>query len=154
MARSPRVRRLNETVREKLAVILTEEISDPRLDLVTITGVQVSSDGSYAEVYVIAHGDQDRYDEALEGLESAKGRIRSLLARTLNTRTVPELRFHIDSSVDEGARIDEALKAVPPTIAEEREREAELAAAQAAATAAAEATEGEAADGEDETGDA
>ncbi|MBI5230767.1 MAG: 30S ribosome-binding factor RbfA [Coriobacteriales bacterium] len=149
MSRSPRARRLDETVREKLAYILTEEISDPRLDLVTLTGVQVTSDHSYADVYVIAHGDQERYDEALAGLESAKGRIRSLLARTVRTRTVPELRFHIDTSVDEGMRIDEALKHVPPTIveAETHASEESDATAEAGATGNADALEPDA--GED-----
>lgn len=116
MPRNPRARRLDETVRERLAQILAEEISDPRLDLVTLTGVRVTSDHSYADAYVIAHGDLDRYQEVLDGLNSAKGRIRSLLARNLRTRTVPELRFHIDESVDEGMRIDEALHNVPPSL--------------------------------------
>lgn len=125
MARNPRARRLDETVRENLAFILAEEISDPRLELVTVTGVEITSDHSYADVYVIAHGDAERYAEALAGLDSAKGRIRSLLARTIRTRTVPELRFHIDESVDEGMRIDAALRNVPPTLEGEDEEVAE-----------------------------
>lgn len=116
MARNPRARRLDETVRAKLARILAEDISDPRIDLVTVTGVELTPDHSYADVYVIAHGDAERYAEALAGLESAKGRIRSLLARSVRTRTVPELRFHLDESVDEGMRINEALRNVPPTL--------------------------------------
>lgn len=107
---TPRTRRLNETVKEALASILVEEVQDPRLDLATITGVEVSRDLSYADVYVIAHGDEARYAELLEGLESAKGRIRSALGQRVTMRIVPVLRFHIDQSVDTGMRIAEVIE--------------------------------------------
>ncbi len=81
-----------------------------------MTGAEVSPDCSVANVFVIAHGDEARYAEVLAGLESAKGRIRSLLGRWMKTRVTPELRFAIDPSVDEGMRIAEALKAVPPSL--------------------------------------
>ena len=116
MKQTPRTRKVNETVREAVASILCDEISDPRLELVTVTGAEVSPDFSVATVYVIAHGDEARYAEVLAGLESAKGRIRSLLGRRVKTRLTPELRFAIDTSVDEGMRISEALKDVPPSL--------------------------------------
>lgn len=122
MKQTPRTRKVNETVREAIASILLDEISDPRLDLVTVTGAQVSPDFSVAVVYVTAHGSEDRYAEVLSGLESAKGRIRSLLGRRVKTRLTPELRFEIDTGIDEGMRITEALKDVPPSLLEERER--------------------------------
>ena len=116
MKETPRTRKLSEMAREAIANILFEKISDPRLDMVTVTGVKVSSDLTVANVYVIAHGDQERYDEVLAGLESSKGRIRSLLGQRVKMRFTPELRFFIDESVDEGMRISEALKDVPPTL--------------------------------------
>ncbi len=118
MKQTPRTRKINETAREAIASILLDEISDPRLDLVTITGVNVAPDLTTANVYVTAHGEQDRYAEVLAGLESAKGRIRSLLGKRVKLRLTPELRFFIDESVDHGMRISEALKDVPPTLAE------------------------------------
>ncbi len=121
MKETPRTRKLNEMAREAIASILIEKIADPRLDMVTLTGVKVSSDLTVANVYVIAHGDQERYDEVLAGLESAKGRIRSLLGQRVKMRFTPELRFFIDESVDEGMRISEALKDVPPTLLAEEE---------------------------------
>ena len=121
MKQTPRTRKLAETVREIVASILMDEISDPRLELVTVTGAQVAPDVSVATVFVIAHGDEERYEEVLAGLASASGRIRSLLGARLHTRVTPELRFEIDRSVDEGFRISEALKVVPPSLlAEER----------------------------------
>ena len=80
MKQTPNSRRLNETAREIIANILITEVSDPRLDLVTVTGAEVSPDRSVMSVYVST--DPDRYDEVLEGLESAKGRIRTLLGKS------------------------------------------------------------------------
>ena len=114
MKQNSATRRLAEEAREKIATILMMEISDPRLDLVTVTGCEVSVDRSVCKVWVSA--DPDSYDEVLEGLQSAKGRIRSLLGRSLTWSVTPELFFQIDRSTDEAQRIAEALKNVPPTM--------------------------------------
>jgi len=113
---------LNEQAREVVASLLVSEVSDPRLELVTVTGAEVSPDRSVLLVFVST--DPDRYDEVLEGLESAKGRIRSLAGRALGWRVTPELKFYIDKSVDSGMRIEEALQQVPPSLAAERAAEA------------------------------
>ncbi|TLM98183.1 MAG: 30S ribosome-binding factor RbfA [Actinobacteria bacterium] len=121
MRQTPRTRKLNENVREAVAFILAEEISDPRLELVTVTGAEVAQDLSIAYIFVIAHGDEERYTEVLEGLNSAKGRIRTLLGKSVPMRVVPELRFEIDRSVDEGMHMNQMLLDVPPTLAARRE---------------------------------
>ena len=121
MKQTPATRRLGEQLREKLGYILLFEISDPRLDLVTLTGVDVAVDRSYARVFVSC--DDTRYDEVLEALESAKGRIRSLLARSLDWRVTPVLDFRIDRSTDEAERISRALENVPATLAVEKDEE-------------------------------
>ena len=121
MRETPRARRLNDAVQEAIAFIIEEDVADPRLELVTVTGADVSRDLSVARVYVTAHGGEERYAEVLEGLESAKGRIRSLLARRVPMRQTPELRFEVDTSVDAGMRMSEALSDVPPTLAARRE---------------------------------
>ena len=144
MKQTPATRRLNEQAREVVASLLVSEVSDPRLELVTVTGAEVSPDRSVLLVFVST--DPERYDEVLEGLESAKGRIRSLAGRALGWRVTPELKFYIDKSVDSGQRIEEALLEVPPSLAAEREaeaaaaRDAEL---ELAAEAIAEAEAGE-----------
>ena len=81
MKQTQATRRLGEQLREKLGYILLFEVSDPRLDLVTLTAVEVAVDRSFARVYVSC--DASRYDEIMEALASAKGRIRSLLARSI-----------------------------------------------------------------------
>lgn len=107
-------RRLGEQLREKLGYILLFEISDPRLDLVTLTGVEVAVDRSYARIFVSC--EEDRYEEVLAALNAAKGRIRSLLARSLDWRVTPELDFRIDRSTDEAERIAKALEDRPATL--------------------------------------
>src|SRR5574340_793662 len=113
MKSTPRTRKLGDNVREALAEVLRDDVSDPRLDFATITSVQVSADLGVADVYVTTHGDAERYQALMEGLHSADKRIRSGLARRVSMRVVPELRYHLDTSVDEGMRISEALKNVP-----------------------------------------
>jgi len=111
MQQNPVSGRSNEIVREKLASILLYHITDPRLAFVTIQSVEVSRDRSVARIYVTA--ERGHYDEAAEGLESAKGRMRSLLGTDLGWRVTPELRFHIDTSLDEAERIAAILKESP-----------------------------------------
>lgn len=106
----PRSRAMGETVREILARLLLEEIADPRLDLVTVTGVVMSPDLRHATVFVTAHGDEARMAEALAGLESAKGRLRTLLGASVRLRYVPELHFKIDPAIDEASRISDAIR--------------------------------------------
>lgn len=107
-------RRLAKQAREVIATILMTEVSDPRLAMVTVTSCEVSIDRSLCRVYVSAPAGS--YEDVMAGLESARGRIRSLFGQAVNWRVTPELDFRIDTTVDEAMRITEALKNVPPTI--------------------------------------
>ena len=109
MKQSSSNRRVNEQAREVISEILLFEISDPRLDMVTITGVEVSYDRSVANVYYST--EPSRYTEVAQAFNAAAGRIRSLIAKKLSWRVAPELRFHLDESVDNAQRIAEALSA-------------------------------------------
>ena len=88
-------------------IILLFEISDPRLNMVTITSCEVSFDRSVANIYYTT--EPSRYLEVAAAFEAAGGRIRSLMAKKLSWRMAPELRFMLDSSVDEAERIASAL---------------------------------------------
>lgn len=114
MKQTPSSRKNNQIARDKIATIIMTEISDPRLDMITVTDARVSKDRSVCNVYISA--DAGRYDEVREGLESAKGRIRSILGRTLGWRVTPELRFMIDETVDNAERIEKVLLDVPETM--------------------------------------
>lgn len=121
MKQTPTSRKVNEVAREKIASILLTEVSDPRLALITVTGVEVSIDRSLCNVYIST--DPVRYEEVERGLESAKGRVRSLLGKDLGWRVTPELRFTIDTSVDEAERISQALQDVPVTLSIPKDEE-------------------------------
>ena len=101
-------RRVNEQARQVIAETLMFDISDPRLQLVTITGCEVSFDRSVCNVYYTAS--PDAYEDVEIAFSKAKGKIRSVLAKKLSWRTSPELRFFIDSSVDEAEKIARALE--------------------------------------------
>lgn len=101
-------RKANEAARSVLASLLLTEFSDPRLELITVTSVRVSKDRSVATVLVSSSPED--YEDTLAGLESAKGRLRSLLGKELSWRVTPELRFVIDTGVDHAQEIDAFLK--------------------------------------------
>jgi len=105
----PRSRAMGETVREIIARLILEEVADPRLDLITVTGVDMSPDLRHANVFVTAHGDEARLAEVLVGLDSAKGHLRSLLGRAITLRHVPALHFRVDPAIDEATRITDAI---------------------------------------------
>ncbi|MCL2379453.1 MAG: 30S ribosome-binding factor RbfA [Coriobacteriia bacterium] len=107
MSRQNFSRKNDEAARAAVALIIEREISDPRIFMTTVTGVEVSPDKSVAHVFV--SNDPERYEEMLAGLESAKGRIRSLLSKAVGWRSTPELHFHVDEALDEGQRIADIL---------------------------------------------
>lgn len=119
MKQNKNSRRINEQAREKLAYILMFDVSDPALQFVTLTGCEVSIDKSFLKAYVSC--DADRYEEVLQALTRAKGRIRSLLGRALGWRVTPEIAFAIDESTDEADRISRALENVSPTLSQEKD---------------------------------
>lgn len=107
MKQSSSNRRVNAQAQEVIASILLFEISDPRLSMVTITGCEVSYDRAACNVFYSAP--RNEYEAAESAFKKANGRIRSLMARKLSWRVAPELRFILDTSVDEAERIGRAL---------------------------------------------
>ena len=108
MKQSNSTRKLNEQAREVISGILLFEIADPRLDLVTIVGCEVSFDRSVCNVFYSTA--PERYQEVAEAFKAAGGHIRSVMAKELSWKVAPELRFMLDESVDEAERIAKALE--------------------------------------------
>ncbi|MBZ9558276.1 MULTISPECIES: 30S ribosome-binding factor RbfA [unclassified Modicisalibacter] len=112
-----RTDRVADQLQQELAVLIQREVKDPRLGMVTVSGVTVSRDLGYADVYITLLGDDDaaRIKENLAVLKRAGGFLRSQIARRMKLRHVPELRFHYDESVTRGHKlsslIDEAVEA-------------------------------------------
>jgi ribosome-binding factor A len=118
MATASRSARIADQIQRELAEIVRMEVRDPRVGMITLTGVELSRDQSHAKVFFTILGPESAAEDALEGLQRAAGFLRSELAHRLTTRKVPELHFAFDESVERGVRlsklIDEALKPVAP----------------------------------------
>jgi ribosome-binding factor A len=111
MTRSSKHRpeRLAALIQESVAGAVSTLVKDPRVGFLTVTGVTVSPDGSHAVVRVSVMGEQEEKERALQGLESARGFLRSHLAKTLALRTIPDLRFELDRGLEHAQRINRIL---------------------------------------------
>jgi len=110
----PRSRRIAEQIQRELAELIRLELKDPRVSgLVTVTDVEVSRDQSHAKVFFTLLGDARKIDETTEGLKRAAGFLRTQLAQRMKLRTIPQLDFKYDASVERGVKlarlIDEAV---------------------------------------------
>ncbi len=101
-----RIERVNHLIRQEVSQLLQRQVKDPRLgSFVTVTEVSTSPDLKYARIYVSRIGSSDEKQETLDGLAAAAGFLRNELARRLELRRVPELRFQWDNSIERGARL-------------------------------------------------
>ncbi len=112
MPSDTRVRRIAERIRNDLAEVLLRSTSDPRLEGLTVTEVEVDRELAYATIYVIAAEGERRREDVLQGLKHASGFLRTSLAQRIPLRAFPQLRFRWDESLEQGSRIDALLKAV------------------------------------------
>jgi len=103
-------------MRAILGELLLRAVRDPRLQNVTVTEVTLDPELLYADVYVNALGDEARQAEVLAGLARANGFLRRQVGRRLRLRAVPELHFHWDAVLEQGARMDELISSldIPP----------------------------------------
>ena len=105
--RFARTLRVNEVVRETLADEL-ERLSDPRLEMVTITGVDTSPDLRHATVWFSALGRED--DDLDKALRSAAPHLRATLGKQVRLKYLPELHFRPDPAIEAGQRIEEIIR--------------------------------------------
>ena len=124
-----RLERINERVKEELAELLLHGVSDPRLTGVYVTDVRVDRELAYADVYVSAIEGQERAKEILEGLDHAQGFLRRELARSVEMRVFPKLRFHWDPTPERAERIERLLaslregETLPKKVAKDEENQ-------------------------------
>ena len=112
----PRSKRVAQQIQRSLSELIRREIRDPRLGMVTLTEVRMSSDLSYATIYYSVLNAQR--DEAQEVLSSAAEILRGPLGRALGLRHAPELRFVTDELIEGGARLSALIqKAVDDDVA-------------------------------------
>ncbi|MBR3357646.1 MAG: 30S ribosome-binding factor RbfA [Solobacterium sp.] len=106
---SVKQKRLEGIIRKNISDIIQFSLKDPDVGFVTITDVSVSSDHSYANVYVTFLGKDPRNQAGLRALNRAKGFIRTELSKRLSVRRTPELIFQLDKSIENGRHIDEII---------------------------------------------
>lgn len=105
-----RLYRLQAEIQRIVSELLIEGLKDPRIDPMTsVSKVELSNDTSVATIYFSIYGSQNTKEDTLDALENAKGYIRSRLAKVLEIRQVPELRFKIDESVEYSIEIQKIL---------------------------------------------
>lgn len=112
-----RPQRVGEQIRQILGeLLLSGQLKDPRLDvagLISFTEVRVTSDLSWARVFTsVFPYEEDIVEPVMNALENMMPQIRALVAREMNIKHTPELRFCLDNSMEQGARIDALLKEV------------------------------------------
>ena len=112
MVSKTRVTRISERMRQELSEILLKESSDPRLRGITITGVEVDRELTYAEIFVCAIEGSQRAQEVLNGLEHAHGYLRTELAHRMDLRIFPRLRFHWDPTLEHADKIEGLIKSI------------------------------------------
>jgi ribosome-binding factor A len=115
MPSNTRVLRIAERIRNEMADLLRRGVADPRLEMVTVTGVEVDRELAFATIYVTSLDAQERRQEILRALEGARGFFRTELARRIELRAFPKVRFRWDDSADEGAKIEALLKQLNAT---------------------------------------
>lgn len=109
--------RINAEVQRTLGELIRNELKDPRVSPLTcVTDVEVAPDLKTAKVYVSVLGDEEKKKATLLGLKNAMPFLRSKLAKEINLRNTPELRFLLDTSIEYGMRMSELIdKVVPPS---------------------------------------
>ncbi len=108
---SIKIERLNHLFQEEISMILMKEIKDENIKFVTITGVDITSDLSFAKVYYTVL-DKEKLSETNDALEKASPFIRTMLANSIDIRHTPELKFIYDTSIAYGEHIDEIIEKI------------------------------------------
>ena len=114
----PRTRRVADQIQRELSEIIRLELKDPRVGMVTLTGVEVTPDYSHAKVFFTTMGNEAQRDATERAFARASGFMRTELAHRLRLRVTPDLIFTFDESVERGARlsklIDDAVGGAAP----------------------------------------
>lgn len=105
----PRAQRLREEIKREASDIIQRRMKDPRIGFTTVTDVEVTSDLRHVKIFVSVLGDEETRAQTIEGLERAKGFIRTELGRAIRLRHTPEIHFEYDDSLEQGARVLQLL---------------------------------------------
>jgi ribosome-binding factor A len=105
-----RQQRVAEEIHRRSSKFIRDELKDPRLGFLTVTGAEINSDLTHATIYVSVLGDEEAQMQTMRALQRAKGLIRRDIGDWLRIRTVPEIAFKLDTSIERGDRILQLIK--------------------------------------------
>ncbi|UCE31265.1 MAG: 30S ribosome-binding factor RbfA [Burkholderiales bacterium] len=104
--------RIADQIQRELAELIAREVKDPRVGMVTLTGVDLTPDYAHATVwFTVMPSDPESVEQTLDGLRHAAGFLRSQIGRRVRIHTTPELRFAHDTTVERGMEIDRLIEA-------------------------------------------
>ena len=109
---SQRQGRVAALVQEVVSELLFRRVKDPRIGFVSIVKVDVPRDCSVARIFVSVLGEKDEKDKTMEGLASARGLIRSEVAKVLGMRRAPEIEFCLDEGIEQSVKIGRILNEI------------------------------------------
>jgi ribosome-binding factor A len=112
---SRRVQKAAEAIREVVSLSILTDLKDPRIENVTVTYVEVSADMRHAKVHVSVMGDDTQQRKSLHGLQHAAGYLQAKVAKRIDTRYTPRLKFILDQGVKKSIEIEKILDSVLPS---------------------------------------
>jgi ribosome-binding factor A len=107
-----RQEKVKELLKAEISDILRREMKDPRLGFVTVTDAEVTADMRQAKIFVSVLGTEEEQKNTMKGLKSAEGFVRSEFAKRARMKTIPEIQFRFDESIEHGIRIFELLEQI------------------------------------------
>ena len=107
-----RIDKVNQQLKREIGNIIQRELSDPRLEFVTITSVDISRDLKHARVYFSFLGSSDQIEAAQKSLDGASGTVRKYVGGRMKMRYTPELFFIYDKSIEFSSKMDKILKEI------------------------------------------
>lgn len=118
--------RINSEVLKELSRIISREIKDPRISpMTTVVAVEVAPDLKTCKAYISVLGSEEEQESTVEGLKSAHGYIKRELARSINLRNTPDIRFILDQSIEYGVNMSRKIDVINADIHKREMEESE-----------------------------
>jgi ribosome-binding factor A len=107
-----RQQRVAEEIKRRSSQFIREELKDPRLGFLTVIDAEINSDLTHATIYVSVLGDEEQQQQTMQALQRARGLVKRDIGDWLQIRTVPDIHFKLDTSIERGTRVLELMKAL------------------------------------------
>ena len=113
MKTNTRMIRINDEIKKEVSTILRGELKDPRVGVITsVLKVDTKNDLKYCKIFVSILGDDEKKEEVMQVLNRASGFVRSLIAKRINLRVTPEIKFILDDSLEYSFKIDKIIREI------------------------------------------